>query len=179
MTALALFSVVLVKQNPLSASNTEIQKNSNSDHDYFLDSFSSSRYNKIGALDAYIKGGAATHFEKSEELAIENISFHLNKTGLVYLGSAGRALISDDADSIQFYEKVNVQRFAGNTKTQNTIFQSEYFKITANPDLFSSHLPVKISNGNKQIAANSLRYDNDQKMIHLSGSVSIKNSTTR
>lgn len=174
MTSLALFSIVLVKQSPQAVVKSELKQRVNADHDYYLQSFSTTRYAESGYIDVHIRGKSAEHFLQTEELAIQNINFLFFKVPNLYQGIANRGLINDATNSIQLYDKVSVTRRNSAEQSMDATFESQFLKITTQPDTLVSDRPVKISNGHNVIDANSLHYDSTSKIMILSGSVNIK-----
>ena len=174
MTGLALFSIVLVKQSPQAVVKSELKQRVNTDHDYYLQSFSTTRYAGSGYVDAHIRGKSAEHFVQTEELAIQNINFLFFKVPNLYQGIASRGLINDATNSIQLYDKVSVTRRNSAEQSMDATFESQFLKITTQPDTLVSDRPVKISNRHNVINANSLHYDATSKSMILNGAVNIK-----
>jgi LPS export ABC transporter protein LptC len=179
MTGLALFSFVLIKQNPQVTVKTELLRLGNTDHDYYLQNFSTTRYAKSGQADAHINGKSAEHFVQTEELAIQNINFHFFKEPNFYQGIANKGVINDATNSIQLYDKVSVTRRNLLDKTMDATFESQFLKLTTQPDTLSTDSSVKISDRRSVIIANSLQYDATAKMIKMNGSVNIKINSSK
>ncbi len=179
MMSLVLFSIVLVKQSPQAVIKSELKQRVNTAHDYYLQNFRTTRYDGTGYVNAHIRGERAEHFVQTEELAIQNINFLFFKVPNLYQGIASSGMINDATNSIQLYDKVSVTRRNTADQSMDATFESQFLKITTQPDMLVSDRPVKISNDHNVINANSLHYDSTSKIMMLNGSVKIKISRNK
>jgi LPS export ABC transporter protein LptC len=175
MGALALFSVALVKQSPnsrqVSPSHISID---DTEHNYYLKQFFTSQFNSNGAISSYIRGASTFHFEKSEQLTVNDFNFYFSNNPISYRGEAKKAIMQDAGNAVALYRGVTVERSIAGLTSEVTFFKSDYLHLTQQPAVIASNLPVKIYQGNKTIMAGSLKYEHAKQQLHMAGRVKIQ-----
>lgn len=146
--------------------------------DYFMEDFSVRVFGQDGKLKSEIVGTEGRHFPDTDTLEIDDIRVRmLSKEGRLTTATAVRGVINSDASEVQLFQRAIVIRNAfKNTEdmvSPRTELRSEFLHFFANTERVRSHLPVVLLRGTEgdQFAADSLDYDNLDRVIQLKGRV--------
>ncbi len=129
MSILALASFALIKQTSNSLATPAAAASRLSEQNYYLHRFFTSQFNEDGVVKAYIKGGAAIHFDISQQLAVTDFSFYFLSPSAFYHGTANKALTTDSGNETELYDEVRVLRSTVSLRPVATLFQSDSFYI--------------------------------------------------
>lgn len=176
MAALALGSYWLVRNAPVAAVSSA-DKPLNHEADYFLKKFSVKSFTPQGNLKTELFGGQAQHFADTDTIEIDNVRVHnFNETGrLTTVTRANRAISNGDSSEIQLFGNASSVREAAadnNGVMQPKMeFKGEFLHTFVNEERLKSHLPIVIRRGSSEFSADSLDYDNLERVINLQGRV--------
>lgn len=176
MAGLALGSYWLVRNAPVTPLSTG-EKALNHEADYFLRQFSVKSFTPQGVLKNELYGGQARHFADTDTIEIDHVRVHnFNPSGrLTTVTSANRAISNGDNSEIQLYGNASSVREAGtdaNGAMQPRMeFKGEFLHTFVNQERLKSHLPIVIRRGNSEFSADTLDYDNVERVINLQGRV--------
>jgi lipopolysaccharide export system protein LptC len=176
MAALALGSYWLVRNAPV-VQVSAADKPLNHEADYFLRKFSVKTFTPQGKLKNELFGGQARHFADTDTIEIDNIRIHnYNEAGrLTTVTSANRAISNGDNSEVQLYGKaISVREAApdANGVMQPKMeFKGEFLHTFVNEERLKSHLPIVIRRGNSEFVAETLDYNNLDRVINLQGRV--------
>jgi lipopolysaccharide export system protein LptC len=178
MGALALGSYWLVRNAPVPQVNAA-DKPLNHEADYFLTKFSVKTFTPQGKLKNELFGGQARHFADTDTIEVDNVRIHnYNESGrLTTVTSANRAISNGDNSEVQLYGKaISVREAAvdANGVTQPKMeFKGEFLHAFVNEERLKSHLPVTIRRGSSEFSADSLDYNNLDRVVSLQGRVKV------
>ena len=176
MAALALGSYWLVRNAPVVAVSSA-DKPLNHEADYFLKKFSVKSFTPQGHLKTELFGGQARHFADTDTIEIDNVRVHnFNQTGrLTTVTRANRAISNGDNSEIQLFGNASsVSEAAADTSgvmQPRMEFNGEFLHTFVNEERLKSHLPIVIRRGSSEFSADSLDYDNLERLINLQGRV--------
>lgn len=176
MGALALGSYWLVRNAPV-VQVSAADKPLNHEADYFLRKFSVKTFTPQGKLKHELFGGQAKHFADTDTIEIDNIRIHnYNEVGrLTTVTSANRAISNGDSSEVQLFGKaISVREAAldANGVMQPKMeFKGEFLHTFVNEERLKSHLPIAIRRGNSEFNAETLDYNNLDRVINLQGRV--------
>lgn len=176
MAALALGSYWLVRNAPVVATSAA-DKPLNHEADYFLKKFSVKSFTPQGNLKTELFGGQARHFADTDTIEIDNVRVHnFNQTGrLTTVTRANRAISNGDNSEIQLFGNASsVREAAADTSgvmQPRMEFKGEFLHTFVNEERLKSHLPIVIRRGSSEFSADSMDYDNLERVINLQGRV--------
>jgi lipopolysaccharide export system protein LptC len=178
MGALALGSYWLVRNAPV-AQVTASDKPATHEADYFLSKFSVKTFTQQGKLKNELFGGQARHYADTDTIEVDNVRIHnYNELGrLTTVTSANRAVSNGDNSEVQLYGKaISVREAAvdANGVAQPRMeFKGEFLHTFVNEERLKSHLPVTIRRGSSEFSADSLDYNNLDRVVSLKGRVKV------
>ena len=173
MALLALGSWWLVKNTPLpEAARPEAPLR----HlpDYTMTRFTVQRFGADGALRTQIEGDVLRHFPDTDTLEIDNPRIRATApNGGVTTASAKAALSNGDGSEVQLSGGARVLRQpAGAAEGADGLeFRGEFLHAFLNTEQLRSHLPVTVTRGATQLRADSMEYDNLDRVVQLKGRV--------
>jgi lipopolysaccharide export system protein LptC len=176
MGVLALGSYWLVRNAPV-IQTTATDRAVNHEADYFLRKFSIKTFTPQGRLKNELFGGQAQHFADTDTIEIDNIRIHnYNETGrLTTVTRANKAISNGDNSEVQLFGKaISVREAALDTNgimQPKMEFRGEFLHTFANEERLKSHLPIVIRRGNSEFIAETLDYNNLDRVINLQGRV--------
>jgi lipopolysaccharide export system protein LptC len=142
-----------------------------------LRQFSVKTFTPQGKLKNELFGGQARHFADTDTIEIDNIRIHnYNEAGrLTTVTSANRAISNADNSEVQLFGKaISVREAAldANGVMQPKMeFKGEFLHTFVNEERLKSHLPIVIRRGNSEFNAETLDYNNLDRVINLQGHV--------
>ena len=144
--------------------------------DYFMHKFSVKTFDGAGRLKSEVLGADARHFPDTDTLEIDQVRIRsFNEEGRLTTATAKRALTNGDASEVQLFGDARVVREplldqAG--KPQPRVeFRSEFLHAFMNTERIQSNQPVQLIRGNDQFTADSMSYDNQDRVMQLQGRV--------
>ena len=144
--------------------------------DYFLRQFSVKTFDSRGLLKSEVTGSEAHHFPDTDTLEIEQ--FHVrsfNQEGHLTTATARQAITNSNASEIQLLGQALVERGAIRDKSgkeQPTLtFKSDFLHAFMDTERVTSNQPVELTRGQDRFTANSMDYDNKERIMLLTGRV--------
>lgn len=143
--------------------------------DYFMRGFSVRDFDAQGQLTSEVTGREMRHYPDDGSMEVDVARLRsLNPNGAVTHAQADR-LSANAAQTVYVLEKqVRVSRDgpAQNGKISPRVeFEGEQLRILVEADRIESDLPVWMTRGGDRITADSLRYDDNQRVADLQGNV--------
>ena len=144
--------------------------------DYFMRKFAVRTYDASGQLKSEVSGGEARHFPDTDTLEIDQVHIRsFSPQGQLTVATAQRAIANGDGSEVQLMGNAQVVRepVQGiNGQTQPGVsFASEFLHAFMNTERVKSHKPVTLTRGNDRFTADSLDYDNVDRVMLLNGRV--------
>ena len=175
MGFLALGTYWLVRNTPMTAPVAG-DKAVSSEPDYFMRGFSVKTFDGSGRLKSEVMGTEARHFPDSDTLEIDQPRIRsINDKGLLTVATANRALSNGDGTEVQLFGNAVVTRDAGTDSAGNPVaalqFRGEFLHAFLETERIKSHKPVTLTRGGDQFTADSMDYDNVDRVMDLRGRV--------
>ena len=147
-----------------------------SEPDYFMRGFSVKTFDGTGRLKSEVVGAQARHFPDSDTLEIDQPRIRsINEKGLLTVATASRALSNGDGTEVQLFGNAVVTRDAGTDAQGNPVpalqFRGEFLHAFMETERIRSHKPVTLTRGDDQFTADSMDYDNLDRVMDLRGRV--------
>ena len=144
--------------------------------DYFMKNFSVRTFVESGRLKSEVFGTAARHFPHSDTLEIDLVRIRsFDEQGRLTTATANRALTNGDASEVKLFGKALIVREAVvgplGQASPRIEFRGEFLHAFMDTEQVKSHLPVELRRGKDVFAADSMDYDNMQKMMNMQGRV--------
>lgn len=176
MALLALATYWLVRNTP-DPSAPEPQRAAKHEPDYFMRNFSVKTFDPSGRLKSEVFGAEARHYPDTDTLEIDQVrirSFDLQ--GRLTNAKANRALSNADGSEVQLFGDAVVVREAvvaasGVNSAPRMEFRSEFLHAYTDTERIKSHVPVVLSRGSDRFTADSMDYDNLERVMNLNGRV--------
>ncbi|MEI8169524.1 MAG: LPS export ABC transporter periplasmic protein LptC [Rhodoferax sp.] len=175
MGILALGTYWLVRSTPLPMT-PEQEAPPRHEPDYFMRNFSVKTFDGEGRLKSEVLGVNARHYPDTDSLEIESVSIHsFNEEGRLTTATAGRGVTNGDASEVQLIGKAHVVREQVVDKTGQSLprleYRGEFLHAFMKTEQIKSHLPVVLVHGLDQFTADSMDYDNLERVMQLKGRV--------
>jgi lipopolysaccharide export system protein LptC len=175
MGFLALATYWLVQSTPGAPSPAK-QRSPRHEPDYLLQTFSVKTFVRGGRLKSEVLGQAARHYPDSETLEIDLVRLRaFDEQGRLTTATANRALSNADGSEVQLFGKAQVVREAHLDKVGQTSprieFRGEYLHAYLDSERVESNLSVELRRGNDVFSADSMKYDNLQRVLTMQGRV--------
>ncbi|OGB56919.1 MAG: LPS export ABC transporter periplasmic protein LptC [Burkholderiales bacterium RIFOXYD2_FULL_59_8] len=144
--------------------------------DYFMHQFSVKTFDARGMLKSEVMGRDARHFPDTDTLEIDQVHIRsFNEDGQLTTATARRALANSNASEVQLIGQALVERKATRDKSgkeQATLtFRGEFLHAFMDTERVKSHQPVELTRGSDRFTANSMDYDNRERVMVLTGRV--------
>jgi len=144
--------------------------------DYFMHQFSVKTFDAGGKLKSEVMGQDARHFPDTDTLEIEQVQIRsFNENGDLTTATAHQALANRDASEIRLIGQALIERKATRDKNGKELaaltFKSEFLHAFMKDEHVKSHQPVELTRGQDRFTANSLDYDNRERVMTLTGRV--------
>ena len=175
MGLLALGTYWLVRNTPVFLA-PGAQQPARHEPDYFLQNFSVKTFDPAGGLRSEVFGAEARHYPDTDTLEIDRVRIRsFDRQGQLTTATASRALTNADASEVQLFGNAQVVREAttdlsghGQPRLE---FRGEYLHAFLELERLKSHRPVILTRGSDRFAADSLDFDNMERMLQLRGRV--------
>ncbi len=164
------------------ASNTPIfsvpgaQQPARHEPDYFMRRFEVRTFDARGRLKSEVSGAEARHYPDTDTLEIDNARIRsFGEDGRLTVATAKRALSNGDGSEVQLFGDAVVVRnesvdAAGKLIPQFEV-RGEFLHAFLNTERVKSHLPVVMTRGRDEFTADSMDYDNLDRVINMKGRV--------
>lgn len=175
MAVLALGTYWLVRNAP-TLSAPAVAREVGHEPDYFMRNFSVKTFDANGRLRSDVRGEQAWHYPDTDTLEIQNAQIRsLNEQGHVTVSTAKRALSNGDGSEVQLFGDAVVVREAvqdaQGRRLPHLELRSEFLHAYANVERVRSHLPVVLLRDGDRFTADSMDYDNLDRLLQLDGRV--------
>jgi lipopolysaccharide export system protein LptC len=144
------------------------------DPDYLMRNFALKSFDATGRLTSEVAGAEGRHFPDTDVLEIDGARIRSYTKGQLTTATANRAYSNADGSEVQLVGNAVVVREASkdSKSTQPRLeFRGEFLHAFLNTEKVKSHKPVTIIRGNDQFVADSLQYDNLDRVLELQGRV--------
>lgn len=144
--------------------------------DYFMRKFSVKTFNAQGQLKSEVKGTEARHYPDTDMLEIDQVIIRsFDDEGHLTTATARTALSNGDGSEVTLKGDAKVLRAAtvsASGKEQPTLtFRGEHLHAFINTEKVLSNQPVVLTRGQDQFTADSMDYDNKERVVQLDGRV--------
>jgi lipopolysaccharide export system protein LptC len=175
MGILALGTYWLVRNTPIFAPAAAPVAASH-DPDYFMRKFSIKTFDSTGRLKSEVMGAEARHFPDTDTIEIDKVRIRsVNPDGLVTTATGDRGLSNGDGSEVQLFDNAIVVRDATTDKSgvpqPRLELRSDFLHAYLNTERVRSNLPVVITRGTDTFTADSMDYDNLDRVMQLQGRV--------
>jgi lipopolysaccharide export system protein LptC len=171
MALLALSTWWLVKNTPVAEAD-RVAAPLRHEPDYTMRQFMVQRFAPDGAIRAQIEGDLMRHYPDTDTLEVDNARIrHIGIDGRVTVATARRALSNGDGSEVQLQGGAHVIREAATADEETLEFRGEFLHAFLATERVRSHLPVTMTRGTTRIQADSMEYDNLDRLVQLKGRV--------
>lgn len=173
MGLMALGTYWLARNTPSFLGGPEPQKPVTHDPDYFMRGFSVKTFDNNGRLKSEVFGTEARHYPDTDTLEIDNPRIRsYNLEGELTTATALHGISNADGSEVQLLNNAVVTREANPAKgTPRMELRSEFIHAFMNTEKVKSHKPVELIRGNDRFTADSMDYDNLDRVMDLRGRV--------
>jgi lipopolysaccharide export system protein LptC len=175
MGVLAMATYWLVRSTP-APDQPQAAVAARHEPDYFMRQFSVRTYDALGQLKSEVRGVEARHFPDSDTLEIDQVHIRaLSPQGQLTVATAQRAITNGDGSEVQLIGDARVVRDPAPGKDgliqPGISFASEFLHAFLNTERVKSHKPVTLTRGNDRFTADSMDFDNLDRVMLLNGRV--------
>lgn len=175
MGVLALGTYWLARNTPLAAL-AEAQRASTHEPDYYMRGFSVKTFDAEGRLKSEVYGVEARHYPDTDTLEIDKPRIRsFNRQGMLTVATAERALSNADGSQVQLIGDAVVTRDATTAaqgrESPRLEIRGEFLHAFLDTERVKSHKPVVLVRGKDEFSADSLDYDNLDRVLALQGRV--------
>lgn len=175
MGVLALGTYWLVRSTPLLMP-PEQEAPARHEPDYFMRKFSVKTFDGAGRLKSEVLGADARHYPDTDTLEIDLVHIRsFNEEGRLTTATAKRAVTNADASEVQLFGNARVVREpvldkAGQPQPRME-FRGEFLHAFMDTERVKSHKPVELIRGRDQFTADTMDFDNLDRVMELKGRV--------
>jgi lipopolysaccharide export system protein LptC len=146
------------------------------DPDYYMRGFEVRTFDARGRLKSEVSGVEARHYPDTDTLEIDNARIRsFGEDGRLTVATAKRALSNGDGSEVQLFgDAVVVRDGAVNSAGQPVPrfeVRGQFLHAFLDTERVKSHLPVVMTRGKDEFAADSMDYDNLDRVINMQGRV--------
>lgn len=175
MGALAMATYWLVRSSPVVSAPVAVVAVQHQP-DYFMRKFAVKTFDADGRLKSEVSGGEARHFPDTDTLEIDQVHIRsFNEQGRLTTATARQAITNGDASEVQLIGNARVVRDAvpdKNGQLQPVMtFAGEFLHAFMNTERVKSHKPVELTRGKDRFTADSMDFDNLERIMLLTGRV--------
>jgi lipopolysaccharide export system protein LptC len=175
MGVLAMATYWLVRSTPIDSALEPVAPLLHQS-DYFMRQFSINTFDAEGKLKSQVSGAEARHFPDTDTLEIDQVTIRsFDPQGHLTTATARQAITNGDASEVQLMGGAQVVRAASAStvgKEQPALtFSGEYLHAFMKTQRVISDKPVLLMRGQDRFAADSMDFDNQQRVIRLEGRV--------
>lgn len=175
MGTLAMATYWLVRSSPMVSVPTPTAA-AQHQPDYFMRKFAVKTFDADGRLKSEVSGGEARHFPDTDTLEIDQIHIRsFNPQGRLTTATARQAITNGDGSEVQLIGDARVVRDAvPGTNGQvlpSLTFAGEFLHVFMDTERVKSHKPVELTRGKDRFIADSMDFDNLDRVMLLAGRV--------
>jgi lipopolysaccharide export system protein LptC len=175
MALLALGTYWLVRSTPLLMLPGQ-EPPVRHEADYFMRKFSVKTFDSAGRLKSEVVGSDARHFPDTDTLEIDQVRIRsFNEEGRLSTATASRAVTNGDGSEVQLIGNARVVRepmLDKSGKPQPRLeFRGEFLHVFMNTERLKSHKPVELIRGDDRFTADTMDFDNLDRVMQLAGRV--------
>ncbi len=175
MGVLALGTYWLVRSTPqlLASVPASLPRH---EPDYFMRKFSVKTFDAAGRLKSEVMGTDARHYPDTDTLEIDLVRIRsINEESRLTMASAKRALTNGDASEVQLFGDALVVREPVTDKDGSlqprSEFRGEFLHTYMTSGRIKSHLPVELVRGRDRVTADTMDFDDHERVLQLKGRV--------
>ncbi|RZJ24406.1 MAG: LPS export ABC transporter periplasmic protein LptC [Haliea sp.] len=175
MALMALGTYWLARNTPGPVA-IESKRDPKHEPDYFMRGFSVKTFEAEGRLKSEVRGSEARHYPDTDTLEIDQPRIHsFNLRGELTVATARLGISNADGSEVQLIGNAVVTR-AATTDTAGRArpameFRGEFLHVFVNTERVKSHKPVTLIRGNDRFTADTLDYNNLERVVDLNGRV--------
>lgn len=175
MGVLALGTYWLARNTPVFAP-AAAQRAPTHEPDYFMRGFSVKSFDANGRLKSELRGTEGRHFPDTDTLEITQPRIRsFNEHGALTVATANKAIANADGSQVQLIGNAVVTRDASREgqgpATPSMEIKSEFLHAFLDKERLTTDRPVVITRGADQFSADSLQYDNLERVVQMQGRV--------
>jgi lipopolysaccharide export system protein LptC len=175
MGVLALGSYWLVRNTPVFAV-AGVAAAVSHEPDYFMRNFSVKNFDAQGHLKSEVLGVEARHYPDTDTVEIDQVHIRsVNPQGLVTVATANRGLSNADGSEVQLFGNAVVVREPVMDKLRvvqpRMEFRSDFLHAYMDTERVRSNKPVTLVRGADVFTADTMDYDNLDRLMALDGRV--------
>ena len=175
MGLMALGTYWLARNTPVF-SLPEAARPPRHDPDYYMRDFSVKTFDPGGRLKSEVFGSEARHYPDTDTLEIDKPRIRAyNARGELTVATAVKALTNADGSEVQLIGDAKVTREAtkgADGRSAPTLeFRGEFLHAFLTAEKVKSHKPVTLIRGGDRFTADSLDFDNVDRVVGLDGRV--------
>lgn len=175
MGLLAMGTYLLLRNTP-PAGAPDPTKPATHDADYFMRQFSVKTFDPAGRLKSELQGAEVRHFPDTDTLEIDRVNLRsYDEQGRLLVATADRGLSNGDGSEVQLIGNAVIVReasvnAAGKVDPQLDL-RSDFLHVITDTEHVKTHKPVRIQRGKDLFTADSMNYDNLNRVAELKGRV--------
>jgi lipopolysaccharide export system protein LptC len=175
MGVLALGTYWLARNTPVLGP-VETQRPASHEPDYSMQRFSVKTFDAAGKLKTEIHGAQGRHYPDTDTLEIDQPQIRsFNPRGELTVATARRAISNSDGSEVQLVGDAVVTREAVTGADGHTVprmeLRGEFLDAFLNTERVRSNKPVELIRGSDRFTADSLDYDNLDRIMQMHGRV--------
>ena len=175
MGVLAMGTYWLARNTPV-AGGVESQRAPTHQPDYFMRGFSVKSFDPNGRLKSELLGAEARHYPDTDTLEIDQVRVRsYNERGALTIATARRAVANADGSQVQLIGDAVVTREGvkqpDGSPAPKLEIRGEFLHVFLDVERVKSDKPVVLVRGDDQFEADSLAYDNVDRVLELKGRV--------
>jgi len=175
MGVMAMGTYWLVRSTPVSGP-PEPAAAARHEPDYFMHQFAVKTFDATGQLKSEVKGAQARHFPDTDTLEIDQVHIRsFNEEGRLTTATARQAITNSDGSEVQLIGGAKVIRDAATDSAgqvqPSLTFTGEFLHAFMNSERVKSHKPVELTRGKDRFTADSMDFDNLDRVMLLKGRV--------
>ena len=175
MGLLAMGTYWLARNTPTFTGPPGAQRPPTHEPDYFLRGFSVKSFDPKGRLKTEIQGTEARHFPDTDTMEVDMPRIRsYDEKGSETVATAQRGISNADGSEVQLIGNAVVTRQGKDAQGRplpKLELRGEFLHAFANVERIRSHKPVTIVRGGDVFQADSLDYDNLDRVLQLQGRV--------
>jgi lipopolysaccharide export system protein LptC len=171
MGVMALATYWLARNTPDFAS-PGVQQPLTHEPDYFMRRFSVKSFDPAGRLKSEIHGVEARHYPDTDTLEIDSPRLRaFSPQGQLTTATAKRAISNGDGSEVQLIGDAVVTRESPAGPAERMQIRGEFLHVFVQTEKVRSHKPVVLRRGDNEFTADSMDYDNLERVLELRGHV--------
>jgi lipopolysaccharide export system protein LptC len=175
MGVLAMGTYWMVRSTPVPGVDKPVATLTH-EPDYFMRQFAVRTYDATGQLKSEVSGTQARHFPDTDTLEIDQVNIRtFNPQGRLTTATARQAITNGDGSEVQLMGGAKVVRDAvtdaHGQQQPSLTFTGEFLHAFMNSERVKSHKPVELVRGQDRFTADTMDFDNLDRVMVLTGRV--------